>query len=292
VHFYASQAAYAVTDPDAGLSGYGDGVLEIQRQIDANRLNLSSGYTGSVFFHTSAYIQLFRDIKESHFQFKSLCPPMEWKVKERLSAPTDFIQTDSILSWSHPTSERFTLYAYPRGIEINEVMSNPQYFKKVIYGNSYNMIGLGDISQLSIAVCAYDRYGVEHEAAVYNGEGYYDYPQVIFWELNGGTVDVELPKYVTETYILPIARKEGYEFAGWYKTKTFRGNALTEIVDGWEGTLYAKWKALPTDIHTFPSTTQIAVYDLMGRYVGYGLPQNTHGIFIVIQGNKQIKVVL
>lgn len=290
VHFYASQAAYAVTDPDAGLSGYGDGVLEIQRQIDANRLNLSSGYTGSVFFHTSAYIQLFRDIRESHFQFKSLCPPMEWKVKEHLSAPTDFIQTDSILSWSHPTSERFTLYAYPRGIEINEVMSNPQYLKKVIYGNSYNMIGLGDISQLSIAVCAYDRYGVEHEAAVYNGEGYYDYPQVIFWELNGGTVDVELPKYVTETYILPIARKEGYEFAGWYKTKTFRGKPITEIMEGWEGTLYAKWESTSA-IEDINIEQSILVYDIMGRFVGTKLPQD-NGIFIIKRGKNTYKIVL
>ena len=108
VHFFVSQAAYGATDPSSGLSGYGDGVVEIQRQIDANRDNLSSGYTGSVFFHTSAYMQLFRDIKDSHFQMKALPPAMSWKVKEKLTAPTDFVLTDSILSWSHPSAERFT----------------------------------------------------------------------------------------------------------------------------------------------------------------------------------------
>jgi uncharacterized repeat protein (TIGR02543 family) len=290
VHFYASQAAYAVTDPDAGLSGYGDGVLEIQRQIDANRLNLSSGYTGSVFFHTSAYIQLFRDIKESHFQLKSLCPPMDWKVKENLSAPIDFIQTDSILSWSHPTAERFTIYVYPREITQEEAVSNPKYLKKVVYGNSFNLIGLGDISKLAIAVCSYDRYGLEHDVAVYEGEGFYDYPQVIFWELYGGTVDVELPKYVTETYILPTARKEGYKFGGWYKTKTFRGKPITEIMEGWEGTLYAKWESTSA-IEDINIEQSILVYDIMGRFVGTKLPQD-NGIFIIKRGKNTYKIVL
>lgn len=292
VHFYASQAAYAVTDSDAGLSGYGDGVLEIQRQIDANRLNLSSGYTGSVFFHTTAYLQLFRDLKASHFQAKALCPPMRWKAKETLAAPTDVIQTDSLLSWSHPTAERFTIYAYPRTIAKEDAIYNPLYFQRVVYGNTYDMTGLGDISQLAIAICSYDRFGVEHEVAVFEGEGYYDFPQVIFWELNGGTVDVELPKYVTETYILPIATKSGYEFAGWYKTKTLRGTPLTEIVEGFEGTLYAKWKELPSATQDVSISTKMAVYDMMGRYIGDQLPTNQQGVFILIQGDQQTKVVL
>lgn len=292
VHFYASQAAYAVTDSDAGLSGYGDGVLEIQRQIDANRLNLSSGYTGSVFFHTTAYVQLFRDLKASHFQAKALCPPMRWKAKETLAAPTDVIQTDSLLSWSHPTAERFTIYAYPRTIAKEDAIYNPLYFQRVVYGNTYDMTGLGDISQLAIAICTYDRFGVEHEAAVFEGEGYYDFPQVIFWELYGGTVDVELPKYVTETYILPIPTKSGYDFGGWYRTKTFRGSPLTELYDGWEGTLYAKWKELPSATQDVSISTKMAVYDMMGRYIGDQLPTNQQGVFILIQGDQQTKVVL
>lgn len=292
VHFFASQAAYGVTDPDAGLSGYEDGVVEIQRQIDANRRNLSSGYTGSVFFNTTAYMQLFRDLKESHFQAKALCPPMNWKSKEILSAPTDITQTDSLLSWSHPTAQRFTIYVFPRTIAKDDAIYNPLYFKRVVYGNTYDMTGLGDISQLSIAICSYDRYGVEHEAAVYDGEGYYDFPQVIFWELYGGTVDVELPKYVTETYILPTAKKEGCEFGGWYKTKTFRGSPLTELTEGWYGTLHAKWKELSTDLHPITTNSKRAVYDMMGRYIGTELPYNKQGVFVIIQDDQQTKVVL
>ena len=290
VHFFASQAAYAVTDPDAGFSGYGDGVLELQRQIDANRDNLSSGYTGSVFFHTSAYMQLFREIKESHFQQKALPPAMNWKIKEQFEAPSEFEQVDHILSWSHPTAERFTLYAYPRGMNLEEAMSNPAHLKAIIYGFSYDMTGLGDISQLSIAVCSYDRYGGEHQAAIYNGDGIYDFPEVIFWELNGGVVDVELPKYVTETYILPIPTKTGYEFGGWYKTKTLRGSTITEIPEGWKGTLYAKWIAVTTTTPNILTTTKPAVFDIMGRYVGEDIPCNGCGIFVIVQGDERYKV--
>ena len=116
--------------------------------------------------------------------------------------------------------------------------------------------------------------------------------QVIFWELNGGTIDVELPTYVTETYILPSPTKENHDFAGWFKTKTLRGNPLTEIPAGWKGTLYAKWKESSTALPSISFTSPMAIYDLMGRYVGDTLPVDRHGVFIVIQGENSFKIVL
>jgi uncharacterized repeat protein (TIGR02543 family) len=300
VHFFPSQAAYAVTDPDhGGYKGYDDGIEELRRQLDTNRKNLSSGYTGSVFFNTSAYVQLFRDIKSSHFQLKSLCPPMDWKVKIRLKAPTNVTLKDTILSWEHPTAERFTIYLYPRentsndNDTTNEVNTPaPEYLKRVVYGKSCRIEGWGDLSKFIVAIYSYDRYGVEHEAALFEGDGIYDYPQVIFWELNGGTVDVELPKYVTETYVLPTPKKVGHDFVGWYKTKTLRGEPLTEIVEGWEGTLYASWKENTSAVDNISLTKKMQVYDIMGRYIGEQLPTDQHGIFIVIQGENNFKIVL
>lgn len=293
VHFFPSQAAYGATDPDAGLSGYGDGVLEIQRQLDANRLNLSSGYTGSVFFHTTAYMQLFRDIKESHFQFKSLPPPMTWKTSGSMDAPTDLHIEGDTLKWSHPIAERFTVYAFPREMSLEEGLANPQYLKQIVYGdNGFNLIGLGDISLLTLAVRSYDRYGIEHAVATYQGTGVFEHPVVIFWELNGGTVDVELPTYVTETYVLPIPYKKGYDFVAWYNNKSMRGSKFTEIPEGWKGTLYARWVANTTAVSSIKTTEKYVVYDLMGRYIGTSLPQNMHGVFVVTQGDKQIKIVL
>ena len=88
VHFFASQGACYVYKPD-GMEGYNDGVAEIQRQIDVNRANLSSGYTGSVLFSTSDAILMRNELRESHFQYKALPPAMDWKSKTALAAPTN-----------------------------------------------------------------------------------------------------------------------------------------------------------------------------------------------------------
>lgn len=290
VHFCASQAAYAVYDQS--INGYEDGIAEIQRQIDANRDNLSSGYTGSVFFSTSNYILMHRELRESHFKRKALMPPLDWKVQYELPAPSNITVKDTVLSWTHPTAERFTVYTFPRGTKDDNAKNNPEYLKRVVYGKSCRIDGWGDLSQYTIAVYSYDRYGVEHAAAYYEGNEVYEPEVAIKWELNGGTVDVDLPTYVTELYVLPIPRKEGHDFNGWYNSKALRGNKITEIHAGWTGTLYAAWKKSATGLGNNHLNAPMQVYDLMGRYLGNTLPEYQHGVFIVIQGEERYKITL
>ena len=446
VHFFASQGACYAIDPE-DMPGYDDGVKEIQAQIDANRANLSSGYTGSVFFSTSSAIILRNDLRESHFQYKALPPAMSWKSKTTLSAPTNVSVKDTVLSWEHPTAERFTVYCIPRGSKgapskvttnmnatvptqeelwanfnaaagfglgelssitvvntiaakatadnLNAVFAKtewkwlkeyimttqnaqqgnvvvgqdgtsrivqelkttidadnsllwrysvaafflqtqsmgypatadfttagkpsawgpaylgeesgsgntgdnpttsntpaPQYLKGIVYGNSCRMDGWGDLSQYTIAIYSYDRFGVEHAAAYYEGNEVYEPKVSIFWELDGGTVDVDLPTYVTERYVLPIPTKKGYDFDGWRNVKTNRGPKLTEIPAGWEGTLYAFWIKNASAVDNISLTDKMQVYDIMGHFVGEQLPTDQHGIFIVIQGESNFKIVL
>ena len=450
VHFFASQGACYVYDND-GMEGYNDGVAEIQRQIDVNRANLSSGYTGSVFFSTSSAILMRNELRESHFRHKALVPPMTWKSKTTLAAPTNIKVKDTVMTWEHPTAERFTVYIYPRGskgiaakdnaaaatvptqeelwasyktaaglsglgtlaeiktgdmvasckaictkltaTEVQKAFSNtdwawlkkyladtqnaqkgnavasstvpeltddltaatwryaiaafflqtqytawpysadfttagqpsawgpaylgedtgsgdnggntggnnggsetyntpaPEYLKTVVYGKSCRMDGWGDLSTKTIAIYSYDRFGVEHAAAYYEGNEVYEPKVSIHWELDGGTVDVDLPTYVTERYVLPIPTKEGYDFDCWRSVKTTRGQKVTEIPAGWEGTLYAFWKKSATDVENIEMNQPMIVFDLMGRIVGYEIPSHLHGIFIVVQGDKQVKIV-
>ena len=451
VHFFASQGACYVYDND-GMEGYNDGVAEIQRQIDVNRANLSSGYTGSVLFSTSDAILMRNELRESHFKCKALVPPMDWKSKTKLEAPTNVVVKDTVMSWEHPNAERFTIYIYPRGskgvaaknnvatatvptqeelwanfktdaglsglgtlasintgdmvvscktictklnaTEVQNAFSNtnwvwlkkyladiqnaqkgnavasstvpeltddltaatwryaiaafflqtqytawpysadfttagqpsawgpaylgedtgsgdngdnngggdsgttnantpaPQYLKTVVYGKSCRMDGWGDLSTKTVAIYAYDRFGVEHAAAYYEGNEVYEPKVSIHWELDGGKVDGDLPTYVTERYVLPIPVKYGYDFDCWRSVKTSRGPKLTEIPAGWEGTLYAFWKKWPADVTNIIWNDQIQVYDIMGRFVGTELPTDQHGVFIVIQGKNQCKIVL
>ena len=454
VHFFASQGACYVYDND-GMEGYNDGVAEIQRQIDVNRANLSSGYTGSVLFSTSSAILMRNELRESHFKFKALPPAMSWKSKTTLAAPTNVKVKDTVMSWEHPTAERFTIYIYPRGskgiaaknnaaaasvptqeelwanyktaaglsglgtlseiatqttpckvictkltaTEVQKAFSNaswtwlkdyiakvqnaqkgnavatstvpeltedltaatwryaiaafflqtqytawpysadftsagqpsawgpaylgedtgsgdnggdnggntggstggttsantpaPEYLKTVVYGKSCRMDGWGDLSQYTIAIYSYDRFGVEHAAAYYEGNEVYEPKVSIHWELDGGTVDVDLPTYVTERYVLPIPHKQGYDFDCWRSVKTTRGQKITEIPAGWEGTLYAFWKKNNTAaVENLSLTDKMQVYDIMGRYIGEQLPTDQHGIFIIIQGENNFKIVL
>lgn len=441
VHFFASQGACYVYDND-GMEGYNDGVAEIQRQIDVNRANLSSGYTGSVLFSTSSAILMRNELRESHFKCKALVPPMDWKSKTTLAAPTNVKVKDTVMSWEHPNAERFTIYIYPRGSKgiaakdnaaaatvptqeelwasfktaaglsglgtlaeiqntkpcdnasdpcehrkicakldatmvskvfaktewtwlknyIKSVQTDltddlsaaawryaiaafflqsqhtawpasadfttagqpsawgpaylgedtgdnggntggdsgntsantpaPEYLKTVVYGKSCRMDGWGDLSTKTVAIYSYDRFGVEHAAAYYEGNEVYEPKVEIFWELDGGKVDGDLPTYVTERYVLPIPVKYGYNFDCWRSVKSNRGQKLTEIPAGWKGTLYAFWKKWSTDITDITWNEQTQVYDIMGRFVGNELPTDQHGVFIVIQGKNKVKIVL
>ena len=187
VHFFISQAAYHAYDD---YKGYDAGVGEIQKQIDVNRANLSSGYTGSVFYNTTAYNKMYLELKESHFPYKALPPAMNWKTEKTLDAPTNLVVSGKTISWQHPTAERFTIYAYPQGLDFSTAQKDAQYLCRVVYGKSCNL-DINGLEHMTIAVCTYDRFGVEHKAAIWN-EGKFPDPDPnateITWVLNGGTL--------------------------------------------------------------------------------------------------------
>ena len=185
VHFFVSQAAYRAVD-----GGFSEGITEIQKQITANRKNLSSGSTGSVFYNTKSYRQMATDLAASHFIYKALPPAMDWKSKTTLEAPTDLNISGNTVTWQHPTAERFTVYVYPKGLDFATAQKDAQYLQGVVYGQSceLNVEGLMD---MTVAVCSYDRFGVEHGVALLNGGKFPESdPNAteITWVLNGGVL--------------------------------------------------------------------------------------------------------
>ncbi len=191
VHFCVSQAAYRVYDNTEGFS-----VSEIQKQIEANRNNLSSGYNGSVFYNTTSYLKMYQSLAQSHFTHKALMPPMDWKVTDSLAAPSDLTLSGTTLSWTHPSAERFTIYAYPKGMAWGVAKKKPVFLQQVVYGKSFNTSSLGSLTNTTIAVCAYDRFGVEHSVTLYNAaENENPNPaEEITWKLYGGQIaTIEVP---------------------------------------------------------------------------------------------------
>ena len=192
VHFCVSQAAYHAYD---GYKGYDDGVAEIQDQIDVNRSNLSSGYNGSVFYNTTAYCKMYQELQASHFNYKALMPAMDWKVTEQLSAPENLRVENNILKWEHPTAERFTVYAYPMGLDWTTAQKTGSYLQGIVYGNELALSQIPNWQTMTLAVCSYDRYGVEHQAAIINEGKFPDSdPNAteITWVLNGGEIKEEV----------------------------------------------------------------------------------------------------
>ena len=427
VHFFVSQAAYRAVD-----GGFSEGITEIQKQITANRKNLSSGSTGSVFYNTKSYRQMATDLAASHFIYKALPPAMDWKSKTTLEAPTDLNISGNTVTWQHPTAERFTVYVYPKGLDFATAQKDAQYLQGVVYGQSceLNIEGLMD---MTIAVCSYDRFGVEHGVALLNGGKFPESdPNAteITWVLNGGVLktiaaptneelwenwkpdyvsfyenlygdqfigsedramndvlgftwinsmgkglaaefmtqsadwkwlkdymlaeaeaqdktiesdnhwrynlysffncdnaayridgycagstvdfteagkpdvwgpyypnagetDMQLPNQVTETYVLPTpTHPKGYEFLGWYTTATITGEAVVAIPAGWKGTLYAQWKMGLTSVEVIDMNQSMKVYDVFGRYVGNNIDNLSHGLYVIVQGNKTTKIIL
>ena len=192
VHFCVSQAAYHAYD---GYKGYDDGVGEIQDQIDVNRNNLSSGYNGSVFYNTTAYCKMYQELRASHFNYKALMPAMDWKVNEQLSAPENLHIEGNTLKWEHPTAERFTVYAYPMGLDWTTAQKTGTYLQGMVYSNELSLNQIPNWQSMTIAVCSYDRFGVEHEVAIINEGQFPDSdPNAteITWVLNGGVIKTKV----------------------------------------------------------------------------------------------------
>ena len=65
----------------------------------------------------------------------------------------------------------------------------------------------------------------------------------VTWVLNGGSVSVTLPNYITDApYTIPTPTKATYVFVGWYDQNSTSGNKLTQLPVGYKGTVYAIWR--------------------------------------------------
>lgn len=252
VHFYPSHAGYKVfefKDKEKGerYEGFGaneaEGTLEMIEQIRSNRENLSSGYTGSVYFKNKDFLDMSSEIKAACYQQKVLVPPMAWKATEDLVAPNTLRISGKTLTWAHDNANvtRFTVYIYPKGVRCNQAVEDVNYLQSVVYGKSFTLPNSFDVTTHNVAVRSYDRYGVEHAAAEYG-------PDVIY-VLNGGeleyTDEIEVPSNAELWGTEPESPGVGYPTDGfklyyneWYVPKgmTKRYNQPITLVSSFAAT--------------------------------------------------------
>lgn len=187
VHFYPSPNAGRVY----GADGKKWGIAEMKLQLNQGREKLTHGYSGAVFYSVRYYLNLdyicgndvtttmCEDLKASHFQQKALVPPMTWKSTGSLEAPTELSISGNTLTWQHSTgAARYTIYVYPKGVEMHTAIEQVDYLQRVVYGNSFTLPAGFNTATYNVAVRSYDRYGVEHAAAEYTPD--------VTYVLNGG----------------------------------------------------------------------------------------------------------
>ena len=211
IQFYPSHAGYKVYEykdknTQERYEGFGqnaaEGIPEIINQIVSNRQNLSSGYTGSVYFSNKDFVKMSSEIKAACYQQKALVPPMAWKSTEVLDAPNTLRINGKTLTWQHASADRFTVYIYPKNVHINQAIEESYYLQGVVYGKSFALPNSFDITTHNVAVRAYDRYAVEHAPAEYGPD--------VTYVLNGGVVRSEAQITVPTNEELILNFKKDY----------------------------------------------------------------------------------
>lgn len=218
VHFYPSPNAGRVY----GADGKKWGIAEMKLQLNQGREKLTNGYSGAVFYSVRYYLNLdylgnpicgndvtttmCEDLKASHFQQKALVPPMTWKSTGSLEAPTELSISGNTLTWQHSAgAARYTIYVYPKGVEMHTAIEQVDYLQRVVYGNSFTLPAGFNTATHNVAVRSYDRYGVEHAATEYTPD--------VTYVLNGGVLGnrtvVSTPNVPTQDELI-AAFKAGY----------------------------------------------------------------------------------
>ena len=165
VHSYISQASYRF------------GPNELAAEIDANRRYSPYDAPGSIFYNTNTYLKFTESgtteyscatLAQTRFTQRALPPAVTWKEHPALTVPTDLALSGTTLSWQHPSAERFSVYAYPKGTDRAAALAGSQYLVQMVYGRQLNLSSIANLGDKTIAVCAMDRYGNEYEAALLN----------------------------------------------------------------------------------------------------------------------------
>lgn len=177
-HFYVSQDVAnnkSASSPNARFNSPD----EISAQM--NTLRANGKVKGSIFYNTKHLFNIdgcnsYFSSSEGYHTFlvndwyssKSVAPAMDWREAQELSEPTNISLSGTVLMWEHPTAPRFTIYAWPKGMDRVAALDNPSYLLGITYGKTFDVGSVEDLANTTLAVCPYDRFGNEYEPIVYN----------------------------------------------------------------------------------------------------------------------------
>lgn len=230
VDCFVSQAVYRFGSDELGL------------QVDDNRKFSTFDAPGSVFYNSKSYFSIsqnagerniYLQMRKSHFQYLALPPAMTWKTTKTLTQPTQLALIDGVLSWEHPDAQRFTVYAFPKGLDPNIALNSGKYLRQVCYSKSLDVNDVYDFHNTTFAVCAYDRMGNEYAPAFYNLGETQTFYAITVQSANTSYGDVTgTGDYCANSDALITAMPfYGYQFAHWNDGDTHNPRLLNVTTD-------------------------------------------------------------
>ena len=140
----------------------------------AHGLNAFGSNFYSIQYLCGSYKKHGEYLRDNCFQTKALVPVVDWKKAPTYSAVSNLKYAGGNLSWTAvnagKSTMRYSVYAVPGTIAIEDAQASDgdgidqQYLLGVSYANSYSIPSEMQ-SGYWYAVCVYDGYGNEHEAA-------------------------------------------------------------------------------------------------------------------------------
>ncbi len=165
-------------------------------------------------------------LRDNCFQRKSINPEIHWENTPVYSAVSNLTYSSGNLSWTAAsipsgahelTTIRYTVYAIPSSVSYENAITNDgfagEYLQGITYSPSYTL----DSDKQSgywYAVCVFDGFGNEHDAAIYNYANGASAQTTLISPSNGGNAKWEQTfswSAVTDaTYHLQISKYENF----------------------------------------------------------------------------------
>ena len=141
---------------------------EYANEIRLNRSSSIDGNPGSIFYSTKYVYKtapLFGHyLRVNVFNTPSLRPIMTFKTGNNPGLVKNIKVNGSNITWDGYDNVRYTVYAVPSTIPVENFQKEVEYLLGVSYTNSYT-IPNNKLAGYNYAVCVYDRVGNEYSAA-------------------------------------------------------------------------------------------------------------------------------
>lgn len=141
---------------------------EFANQIRLNRSSSLDGAPGSIFYsckylfrYNNSRTKFAHYLKTTVFNTPALVPAITWKAGYNPGNITNLTRNGATLSWKGYDNVRYTVYAVPTSMPVENFNKDAEYLLGTSYATSF-IIPDNRLSGYTYAVCVLDRYGNEY----------------------------------------------------------------------------------------------------------------------------------